>query len=302
MPARPQRARRPMPSNRCGPLIEARRHHAGRRSRPPSRPASAATACAWCRSSPTCSTTPPSTRPTAASHAARCRLRPTQVELRVRDNGIGIARRTAAARLRPVHPGRALARPLAGRAGPGPGAGQEPGRTARRQRHRRTATAPGMGSDFTVRLPRPIRDRPKPRECRGAAGAAAGAPAQDMLVDDNVDAADTLAAAGKLGHTGRCQPDARSALDCWRAAARRLPLDIGLPEMDGYELARQRARTARRPRVRCWRSPATARTGTGAKRGRRVSTSTSSSRSTSAAWPRCWRSGRFRRRSASAVP
>jgi CheY-like chemotaxis protein len=73
-----------------------------------------------------------------------------------------------------------------------------------------------------------------------------------MVVDDNKstprDAGD---AAGSAGHTVFVEFDAGAALN--RARARIRPtvflLDIGLPEMDGYELAR-RLRSPR-PRARC---------------------------------------------------
>jgi hypothetical protein len=62
-----------------------------------------------------------------------------------------------------------------------------------------------------------------------------------MIVDDNADAAATLAALLRAGgHDVTVREDAKSALD----AARRDPpqvfiLDIGLPDIDGYELARR---------------------------------------------------------------
>ncbi|MGH7818834.1 MAG: response regulator [Candidatus Binatia bacterium] len=62
-----------------------------------------------------------------------------------------------------------------------------------------------------------------------------------LVVDDNVDAAESLACLlGLLGHDVRVAHDGPSAL---AAAAGRSPdvvfLDLGLPGMDGYEVARR---------------------------------------------------------------
>jgi CheY-like chemotaxis protein len=62
-----------------------------------------------------------------------------------------------------------------------------------------------------------------------------------LVVDDNEDAAELLALAlAQLGHSTRTANDGPSAL---QAAEEFVPdvalLDIGLPVMDGYELARQ---------------------------------------------------------------
>ena len=73
-------------------------------------------------------------------------------------------------------------------------------------------------------------------------GALAGpAPLRIMIVDDNVDAAESLAVLLEAqGHQVRVQSHPVQAL----ATAREMLLDvfildIGLPEMDGYELARR---------------------------------------------------------------
>jgi signal transduction histidine kinase len=101
------------------------------------------------------------------------------------------------------------------------------------------------GSEFTVRLPRlfpHVPDAPAPAAgtATGAAGAA-GRSLRLMLVDDNVDAATTL---GLLlessGHRVTVAHDpnaalAQAATDVYDAFL----LDIGLPGMNGYELARR---------------------------------------------------------------
>ena len=60
-----------------------------------------------------------------------------------------------------------------------------------------------------------------------------------LLVDDNADALATLAEALRVaGYTVKVAADGHSALECARVFAPRLALlDIGLPGMDGYELA-----------------------------------------------------------------
>jgi DNA-binding response OmpR family regulator len=62
-----------------------------------------------------------------------------------------------------------------------------------------------------------------------------------LVVDDNVDAADTLATILRMdGHTVGTAYGARQALD--QAEAFRpdvVLLDLGLPEMDGFEVARR---------------------------------------------------------------
>lgn len=97
----------------------------------------------------------------------------------------------------------------------------------------------GQGSTFTVCLPL----APEPLATAAAQPAPDAPPAarslRIMVVDDNLDAAETLAALlTVLGHEVTVQPGAGPALD---AAALEPPevfiLDIGLPGMDGYELA-----------------------------------------------------------------
>jgi PAS domain S-box-containing protein len=99
----------------------------------------------------------------------------------------------------------------------------------------------GQGSTFTVRLPlRPGTPHAKAGEAtaRHAAGGAAG-PLRVLVVDDNADAADSLAALlGLLGHTTRVAHDGPEGLFLAETFQPDLAfLDIGLPGMNGYDLA-----------------------------------------------------------------
>src|SRR3954467_7012621 len=100
-------------------------------------------------------------------------------------------------------------------------------------------TPEGRGSEFELSLPLAGAD-----ESTAAAGDAASRPARPLrvlLVDDNADAARTLADVLRSdGHETRYAMSGASALEL---AAELKPdvvlLDIGMPGMDGYELARR---------------------------------------------------------------
>jgi PAS domain S-box-containing protein len=99
----------------------------------------------------------------------------------------------------------------------------------------------GHGSTFTVTLPRAVgADPPEPvRASEHVARVATGM--RVLVVDDNVDAADTLdELLTALGHEVAVAYDGVAALELarsWRPTV--AVLDIGLPVMDGYELARR---------------------------------------------------------------
>jgi CheY-like chemotaxis protein len=100
----------------------------------------------------------------------------------------------------------------------------------------------GKGSRFTVCLPH-LEESPDIRAMgRGIArDVAQGRALKIMVVDDNVDAAQMLAMfVEALGHHVWIEHSSQKALEC---ARREMPdlclLDIGLPDMDGNELARQ---------------------------------------------------------------
>ena len=113
---------------------------------------------------------------------------------------------------------------------------------------RLSAASPGigLGSTFTVELP-VLRTSAPAEPAPAASDASAAAPAQPdsgklrvLLVDDNVDAMEMMAfLLAEMGYDAVTTPDASHIVDM--ALARRpdvIVLDIGLPGVDGYELAR----------------------------------------------------------------
>jgi CheY-like chemotaxis protein len=99
----------------------------------------------------------------------------------------------------------------------------------------------GQGSEFVVRLPAAPSGPASGRAGEAAADAAqAPGPSRRVLVvDDNVDAADSIALLLRLGgHEVRMAYDGPTALliaQAFRPHA--VLLDIGMPGMDGYEVA-----------------------------------------------------------------
>jgi CheY-like chemotaxis protein len=108
---------------------------------------------------------------------------------------------------------------------------------------RASSPGPGQGSEFVVRLPALSQDTPPEV---GRPTASNPAPTQSwsrrlLIVDDNVDAADSLATLlGLSGHQVRTAyggPAALEAVESYQPEV--VLLDIGLPGLDGYEVARQ---------------------------------------------------------------
>jgi signal transduction histidine kinase/ActR/RegA family two-component response regulator len=163
----------------------------------------------------------------------------SMVQIIVRDNGIGIdaallphvfdlfvqGERSPDRTLGGLGVGLALVRSLAERHGGSVSA---------------ASAGPGAGSEFTIRLPRAHGVAPAPDLCKQD-GTACNGGLDILIVDDNTDAADTLSLfLSTVGHRLRVAYEGRSAL----ALAAEAPpdillLDIGLPDIDGYELARR---------------------------------------------------------------
>lgn len=102
------------------------------------------------------------------------------------------------------------------------------------------SAGPGQGSEFVVRLPA-LAGEPEARAGAGPAAAAPVAPRRVLVVDDNADSAESLALLLRLsGHQARTAYNGTSALAAARAFSPQVVLlDIGLPGMDGYEVARR---------------------------------------------------------------
>jgi len=101
---------------------------------------------------------------------------------------------------------------------------------------------PGKGSTFSVRLPLAAsQDSALPAALSGTLRAQLGSGLRVLVVDDNKDAAESLAMLLQLlGHSVRTTSDGPKALQ--EAQSHRpdlILLDIGMPGMDGYEVARR---------------------------------------------------------------
>ena len=97
---------------------------------------------------------------------------------------------------------------------------------------------PGMGAEFTVRLP-----LVEAKVAPARAGSAAPAPPSRrvLIVDDNADSGSSLRTMLRMdGHEVELATDGTAALASARAMRPDVVLrDIGLPDMDGYEVARR---------------------------------------------------------------
>jgi two-component system CheB/CheR fusion protein len=98
---------------------------------------------------------------------------------------------------------------------------------------------PGKGSEFTVRLP--LRAGPPPAAIGPAEGAAGptGRSLRVVVVDDNRDAGESLGQLLRLhDHQVRVFPSGAEALEAIPAFRPDVVLlDIGLPDLDGYQVA-----------------------------------------------------------------
>ncbi|MDG3008334.1 hybrid sensor histidine kinase/response regulator [Paludisphaera mucosa] len=102
-----------------------------------------------------------------------------------------------------------------------------------------TSDGPGEGSEFVVRLPASEARTEAASEANEEPEASTARRFRVLVVDDNVDTADGMAMLLKLsGHDARVAHSAESALDVARDFLPEVMLlDIGLPGMNGYELA-----------------------------------------------------------------
>jgi CheY-like chemotaxis protein/two-component sensor histidine kinase len=99
----------------------------------------------------------------------------------------------------------------------------------------------GQGSEFVVRLPMVLAPEPRPPSPPTEKAKSTGPSLRVLVVDDNVDTATTLALLlRESGHDVRTAPDGPTALE---AALDYRPdvalLDIGLPGLDGFEVAKR---------------------------------------------------------------
>ena len=98
----------------------------------------------------------------------------------------------------------------------------------------------GQGSEFEVRLPFSTRVPPPASAEQPASPPPTAGPKRVLIADDNVDAADSLVQLVRVwGHEPACANDGSSALEIARGFQPDVGLlDIGMPVLDGYALAR----------------------------------------------------------------
>jgi len=97
------------------------------------------------------------------------------------------------------------------------------------------------GSEFSVRLPLLEAGALQPKAAAWSAPVTTRTPRRVLVVDDNEDAAELLSELLRsMGHDVRVAYDGPQALEALRSFAAEVGLlDIGLPVMDGFELARR---------------------------------------------------------------
>jgi len=104
---------------------------------------------------------------------------------------------------------------------------------------RASSDGPGQGSEFLVRLPAGLPERPSDWDSVSAADPVPAHGRRALVVDDNIDGATVLAEALRTrGHEVHVAHDGQSALEqALLLAPDIVLLDIGLPDLDGYEVA-----------------------------------------------------------------
>jgi len=104
------------------------------------------------------------------------------------------------------------------------------------------SAGPGQGSEFVLKLPlvnaEPERTEESGKHARPRRASPSGI--RILVVDDNRDAALSLATLLRLqGHDVQMANDGRSAIEVARSIRPNVIfLDLGMPEMDGFEVAR----------------------------------------------------------------
>jgi signal transduction histidine kinase/ActR/RegA family two-component response regulator len=99
----------------------------------------------------------------------------------------------------------------------------------------------GRGSEFVIQLPRVSVAKMAATDRPSVPGVASNGSRRILVVDDNVDAVDSLMfMLQQKGHDVRIAHDGNKALECIRKFNPEVIfLDIGMPDMDGYEVCRQ---------------------------------------------------------------
>jgi CheY-like chemotaxis protein len=173
--------------------------------------------------------------------AIRARVEDAEVAISVSDDGRGIAHDLMPRLFEPFVQGHATVDRRHG----GLGLGLTIVRTLVRL-HGGTIAAhsagPGLGSEFTVRLPvYAAASTGAESDLEMVDPRAAGAGHRVLVVDDNVDAAEVLVQAlALMGYAAEARHDGPSAVArVMESRPAAVLLDIGLPVMDGYEVARR---------------------------------------------------------------
>ncbi|MFD2365466.1 PAS domain S-box protein [Pseudoduganella sp. GCM10020061] len=221
------------------PLIEARRHHIGLHM-PPQPAWIEGDANRLVQVVANLLNNAAKYTPEGGNIGLRIEVQGGQVLIAVKDNGIGLAPDF----LEGVFDMFSQAQRTADRSQGGLGIGLALVRSLV-ELHRGSVTAHsaglGQGSEFIVRLPRVAAPAPQERAPERPLASVHGGGLRLMVVDDNVDAAAMLAMfLESTGHSVAVEYDSRRALE--RAREERpdvMLLDIGLPGMDGNELARR---------------------------------------------------------------
>jgi CheY-like chemotaxis protein/two-component sensor histidine kinase len=171
--------------------------------------------------------------------AVRMEVTGSTVVVKVSDNGVGMSARTAGIAFDLFAQGERTADRTQG--GLGIGLALVKSLVKLHQGEVVAASAgSGQGSEFTVSLPR-VPEQPELFDAGAEqAGRSMNGALRVLVVDDNKDAADTLAMLVEtFGHRVEVHHDSRSALESAQIQRPHVCLlDIGLPDMDGNALAR----------------------------------------------------------------